>query len=137
MSADTSVVVALLFVGFMVVAATVYSSYDYYKNVMKNAQYEQDAMEKNKMQTDITIINVTNRTTNLNLTIKNTGRTTLDLSSFDAFVDGNFYNYSLMGIGNILVPENISNISIPMSGSSGKRVKIVSENGISDYALVP
>ncbi len=137
MSAETSVVVALFFIGFLAAAATVYSSIDYYKNLVKNAQYEQDTIKKARMQTDITITNVTNRTTSLNLTLKNTGRTTLNSSSLDVFVNGNFYNYNLTTAGNIWVPENSTNITIPVAPKTGDRIKIVAENGISDYALSP
>lgn len=143
MSADTSVVIALFFIGFLVVASTVYSSIDYYQKQTKNAQYEQDTMNKARMQTDITIINVT-KNTNLdimNLTIKNTGRTTLNSSMLNVFVEGLPYPYNSTSAGNTWVPENITSITIyslpNVSTYTNYRIKVVSENGISDYALAP
>ncbi len=141
MSAETSVVIALFFVGFLMVAATVYSSIDYYQKQVKNAQYDQDTMKKARMQTDITIINVTKDTTKdiLNLTIKNTGRTTLNSSLLNVFVEGIPYPYNFSR--NTLVPENITNITIyslpANSNYQNYRIKVVSENGISEYALAP
>ncbi|HWR26709.1 MAG TPA: hypothetical protein VN316_02415 [candidate division Zixibacteria bacterium] len=138
MSAETSVVVALFFAGFLAVAAVVYSSIDYYSNLVKNAQYEKDIIKKARMQTDIAITNMTNSTQRLNFSIKNTGKITLNASMMDVFVNGNRFNYSLIVAGNTWVPGNKTNITIyPVTYSSGDRIKITTENGISDYWLVP
>ena len=137
MTAETSVVIALFFIGFLFVSAMVYSSVDYYKNLVKNAQYEQDTMKKAKIQTDITIINMTNSSSRLNITLKNTGRVTLNSSLLDVFVDGVSYPYNLTTVGYVWPPQNKMNITIPVTVSTGSRIKVVAENGISDYALVP
>ncbi len=144
MGAETSVVIALIFSVFLILGTITYSSIDYSNNLVKNAQYEQDTMKKGKMQTDITItnVNLTNNSDNsrLNMTIKNTGKTTLNVSSMNVFVGGAMYNYSLLTAGNTWVPENRTNITIyPLNytNTTGSRIKIVTENGISDYALVP
>jgi len=135
MSSDTSVVVALFFAGFLAVAAVVYSSIDYYSNLVKNAQYEKDIIKKARMQTDITITNITNTTTQLNLTLKNTGKITLYASAMNVFINGNPYNYTVVTTGNVWVPQNSTNITIPVSINLGDRIKITTENGVSDYRL--
>lgn len=137
MGAETSVVIALLFLGFLVVATTIYSTVDYNQNLVRKAQFDQDTMKKAKMQTDITILNVTNKTSFVNITLRNTGKTTLNASALDAFIDGIKYPYNLLSPGNTWPSENNTNISIAMINSSGKRIKIITENGISDYAIVP
>lgn len=137
MGAETSVVVALFFLGFLVVTVVSYSSIDYAKNLVKNAQYDQDTMKKAKMQTDIAIINVTNKTTYLNLTLKNTGKTTLNASALDVFYDGKYYTYNLLSARNTWTSETDLNISVNLVPQTNNRIKVVSENGISDYALVP
>lgn len=146
MGAETSVVIALIFSVFLILGTITYSSIDYSRNLVKNAQYDQDTMKKTMMQTDITITNVTfiNSTPNpsyLNITIKNTGKTTLNASSLEIFVNGTYYSsYNLSPPGNTWVPENKTNITIyPLnySQTTGSRIKIVTENGISDYALAP
>jgi len=135
MSAETSVVIALFFAGFLAVAAIAYSSVDYYSNLVKNAQYEKDIIKKARMQTDITIMNMTNTTTQLNLTVKNTGKYTLNASAMNVFINGNPYNYTVATTGNVWVPQNSTNITIPVSINVGDRIKITSENGVSDYRL--
>lgn len=117
MGADTSVVVALFFVGFLVVAATVYSSIDYDQKQTKNAQYDQDTMKNAKMQTDITIMNASFSNISgdayLNITLKNTGKTTLNAELLDIFVNGIYYDSSYcISTSNTWVSENITHISI-------------------------
>lgn len=137
MGAETSVVIALLFLGFLIMGTSIYSSVDYNQNLVRKAQFDQDTMKKAKMQTDITIMNATNKTSSLNITLRNTGKTTLNASALDAFLDGTKYNYTLLSPGNTLPSENNTNISIAVTNSTGKRIKIITENGISDYAIVP
>jgi archaellum component FlaF (FlaF/FlaG flagellin family) len=137
MGASTSVVVALFFLGFLILGTTTYSAVDYFNTLVKNAQHVQDTMKKAKMQTDITIINVTNKTTYLNLTLKNTGKTTLNASALDVFYDGNYYTYNLLSAGNTWTSETNLNISINLVPQTNRRIKVVSESGVSDYAIVP
>ncbi len=137
MGAETSVVIALFFVGFMFVAIAVYSSIDYSKALVKNAQYDQDTMKKDEMQTDITIINVTNQTTSLNITLRNMGKTTLNASLLEIFVNGVYYSSYTQSSGNTWPPMNYSNITVPVAASSGSRIKVVTGNGISAYTLSP
>ncbi len=137
MGTSVSVVVALIFSAFLIVGTIIYSSVDYSKNLVKKAQYDQDTMKKARMQTDITITNVTNGSS-LQITLKNTGKTTLNASALDVFVDGKYHNYTLSSAGNTWVPKNNTNITVPVTfNASRDRVKVVTENGISDYALVP
>ncbi len=135
MGAETSAVIALIFAGFLAIGATTYASFEYSNSLVKNAQYEQDMIKKARMQTDITIMNISNSTTRLNLTIRNTGKTTLNASAMNVFINGNPYNYSVVTTGNVWVPQKSANISVPVSVSAGDRIKVTSENGVSDYRL--
>jgi archaellum component FlaF (FlaF/FlaG flagellin family) len=135
MAAETSVVIALIFIGFLIIGSTTYASYEYSNSLVKNAQYEQDTMKKAKIQTDITIMNLSNTTTQLNLTVKNTGKTTLNASGMNVFINGNRYDYTVVMTGNVWVSQNSTNITIPVSIKVGDRIKITSENGVSDYRL--
>jgi len=136
MAAETSVVIALIFIGFLTIGSTIYSSYEYSNSLVQNAKYEQDTMKKAKIQTDITIINITNSPTQLNLTIKNTGKTTLNASAMNVFINGNLLsNYTVVTTGNVWVPQNSTNITIPVNINIGDRIKITTENGVSDYRL--
>ena len=118
MGAETSVVIALFFAGFLALAAVTYSSISYYSDLSKNAQNAKDIIIKNKLQTaiDITNISYTNVTYSssyLNITIKNTGTTTINASRFQLLIDGVYYNppFTLSPAGNLLVPQNSTTIS--------------------------
>ncbi|MDO8728157.1 MAG: hypothetical protein Q7J35_19050 [Candidatus Methanoperedens sp.] len=135
MAAETSVVIALIFIGFLTIGSTIYASYEYSNSLVQNAKYEQDTMKKAKIQTDITIINITNSATLLNLTIKNTGKTTLNASAMNVLINGIPYNYDVTSEGKVWVPQNQTKITITRSVSVGDRIKITTENGVSDYLL--
>ena len=135
MGAETSAVIALIFVGILTIGSTTYASYEYSNSLVKNSQYEKDIIKKARMQTDITIMNMTNTTTQLSLTIKNTGKTTLNASAMNVFINGNPYNYSVVAAGNVWVPQNSTNIAISVTINTGDRIKITTENGVSDYRL--
>ncbi len=135
MGAETSAVIALIFVGILTIGSTTYASYEYSNNLVKNSQYEKDIIKKARMQTDITIMNMTNTTTQLNLTIKNAGKTTLNASAMNVFINGYPYAYTVVTTGNVWVPQKSTNISIPVSINAGDRIKVTTENGVSDYIL--
>ena len=135
MAAETSVVIILIFIGFLTIGSTTYASFENSNSLVNNAKYEQDTMKKAQMQTDIKIMNITNSTTRLNLTINNTGKTTLNASAMNVFVNGNPYNFSVIMAGNVWMPQNSINITIPVNINIGDRIKITTENGVSDYRL--
>ncbi len=135
MGAETSAVIALIFVGFLTISTTTYAAFDYSNSLVKNAQYEKDVIKKARMQTDITIMAMTNSTNRLNLTVRNTGKTTLNATAMNIFINGNPYTYSVVPAGNVWVPQNSTNISIPVSINTGDRIKVTAENGVSDYRL--
>jgi len=118
MGAETSVVMAFFFIGLIVVATATYSSFDYNNNLVKKAQYDHDTMKNAKMQTDITITNASfsnsSGNVSLNITLKNTGKTTLNAGLLDIFIDGKYLDstYCIKSTINTWVPENITNISI-------------------------
>lgn len=145
MGAETSVVVALLFVGFLVVVIFAYPLVSYNQDLVKKAQHDQDTMKKNKMQTDIIITNISysNNTGDvyLNITLQNTGKTTLNASLLEIFVKGSYYpSYNWTPANNTWAPINQINISLAnmnYTNTTGGRIKVVSENGISSYAFAP
>lgn len=120
MGAETSVVIALFFLGFLVVAAAVYPSIYYFNDPVKNSQHVQDAMRNAKMQTNIAITNVSSSNNCLNITIQNTGKTTLNASLLTILVNGIYYGSLVNGIyygssycmstGSTWVPKSSKNI---------------------------
>ncbi|MCZ7396368.1 MAG: hypothetical protein ABOK23_08310 [Candidatus Methanoperedens sp.] len=118
MGAETSVVVALFFLGFLIVSAFTYSWVDPDQNLVTNAQNVHDTTKNAWLQTDIKITNVSflNSSGNvyLNISLKNTGKTTLNTGLLEFFVNGNYIDssYCLNAAIKTWVPKNITNISI-------------------------
>jgi len=119
MGTETSVVIALFFAGFLAVAAVLYSSFDYNSNLVKNAQDKQYIINKDQIQTAIKITNISYTNVSysgsyLNITIQNTGTTSINASKFQIVIDGVYYNppiITLSPAGNTLVPQNSTKIS--------------------------
>ncbi len=146
MGASNAIAVAILLLGFILILTVSYSSVYSYQKLMQKAQNDQETIKKAKMQTDIAITNVSlsNNTGNvyLNITAINAGATTLNVSQLGIFVNGNYYSsYNLTPVNNYTwVPMRNINISLyPMNytNTTGNRIKVVTGNGISAYALSP
>ena len=138
MGAETSVVIALFFAGFLAAAAVLYSSFDYNSDLVKNAQDKKDIIIENELRTaiDITNISYTNISYSgsyLNITVKNTGTTTLNASLLKILIDGVYYNvsFTLSPSGNLLVPGNSTNISFYGIVAGVQDATIIFENA--DY----
>lgn len=90
-----------------------------------------------KLQTDINITSITSTGNasnyDLNFTVKNTGSVSLEISYFNILVDGN--EYSFTAEKDYLYPEKTSWFNITdLSGSDSATLKIVTDNGISEYS---
>ncbi|MBC7086513.1 MAG: hypothetical protein H5T43_09185 [Methanomethylovorans sp.] len=138
MGFETSVVVTIFFVSIIIIATlsytTVSSSYD----LISNSKDEHYAIIAKKMQTDVEIVqsSVTfyNSTYQLSLHVLNTGSETLRTDKIDVLVDGVYRPHSSVSGNNIWTPQTYVILNVNnLSGSGQHRVKIVTENGISDY----
>lgn len=88
------------------------------------------------IQTDINITDVTTISNgsnyDLNISLKNTGSTTLKTQDFNILINGS--NKEFICTSNYLYPENNVNFTVyNIAGSGQSRLKIVTNNGISDY----
>lgn len=87
-----------------------------------------------KIQSDIIISNFTYTITgslyNLSVSVKNTGSTTLELKYFNMLVNGSIQNFTYSDY--YLYPLKTAMINLSYQPSIG-RLKIVSDNGVSDY----
>jgi archaellum component FlaF (FlaF/FlaG flagellin family) len=87
-----------------------------------------------QMQTDITITNITNNSLgppyDLNITVENTGSIVLETSYFNVLLNGTSQEFTCSET--YLYPENIVYFNITNQPNNG-RLKIITDNGISDY----
>ena len=89
-----------------------------------------------QIQTDINITNVvtSNNGSNYdhNISVENTGSISLETANFDVLING--VKQTFVCTKTYLHPENIVYFNVTnLAGTGAKRVKIVTDNGISDY----
>ena len=89
-----------------------------------------------KSQTSINITNVTlsnvGGNLSLNVTVKNTGSVSLNTSDFSILVNGT--KKSFTATKSVIHPEKEAIFTITVSSSGSKRIKIITYNGVADYA---
>lgn len=87
-----------------------------------------------QMQSDINITNVVNTSSgslyNLSVSVRNTGSTTLEISYFNVLINGSIQDFNCTS--SYIYPEKTEKIYLYNQAKSG-RIKIVTDNGISDY----
>lgn len=92
--------------------------------------------EINRVQTDINITSVSTSANDSNydhnITLENTGSVTLKTSDFTIMINGTVQPFSYSN--SYLYPEKIVYFNIyNLAGNGSKRLKVVTDNGISDY----
>lgn len=101
-----------------------------YHEAFKNM--EDRAVER--LHTNINIINVTNTSGiyyDLNITVKNTGRITLETADFTILINGVKEQFNCSK--SYLYPEKEVIFTLNLTGSGLKGIKTITENGILDY----
>jgi flagellar protein FlaF len=96
---------------------------------MKNRAIEQ-------VQTNINITDVTSETNgsdfDINITVENTGSVTLETKNFNILVNGTVMQFSASK--SYLYPEKEVYFNVSsLSGTGDRRLKIITNNGISDF----
>ena len=77
-----------------------------------------------------TVANLSNY--DMNITIKNTGSTTLKTDKFDILINGTSTKFTCSSL--FIYPENSAKFNIYNKAGSGlKKLKIITNNGVSDY----
>ena len=89
-----------------------------------------------RLQTDINItgvaIIINGSNYDLNITVDNTGSTTLDSADFNMLINGSSKEFTYTS--SYLFPEKTVNFTIyNQPGSGERRLKVITNNGISDY----
>ena len=89
-----------------------------------------------QVQTDINITGVTSEVNgsgyDINITVENTGSVTLETTYFDILINGTINDFSCSK--SYIHPEDIVYFNVSsLSGSGARKLKVVTNNGISDY----
>ena len=138
MGFETSVVIAIFFLSAMVLGTTAYVVISSSQDMVDDASYEQNEMQIKRLQTDIVIDSSTPAGSaasyNLTLTVSNTGSETLKSDELNVLVDGIMQTYTFAPTTTTWTPDGAIALTLEgLSGGGSHRVKVVTENGISDY----
>lgn len=131
-SAATAIIGVAILISFEVMVADVIPT-------IKDTNEAYDEMKErvvDQIQTDVNITSV--RTTanasnyDLNITVENTGSITLETENFNILINGTKHTFTCSKT--YLHPENSVYFNITnLPGSGNRRLKVVTNNGISDY----
>lgn len=138
MGFETTVVVAIFFLSAMVLGTASYVVISASEEVVDDASYEKNEMQIKRLQTDILIDDSTPAGSaasyDLTVTISNTGSETLRSDELDILIDGTIQSYTFAPTTITWTPDEVKTLTVEgLSGSGSHRVKVVTENGISDY----
>jgi len=138
MGFSVSASIAIFLFGFLVMGSILYSSGNNSARLVDDGQNEQHKRMVDELQT---AINITSTDYNLTLqkltvNVENKGGIVLDSSKINLLIDGNISSSVSFNPTKVWIPENELIITATGVSSSPDRVKIVTENGVSDYKLV-
>ena len=131
----STVAAAAILGGSFIMIATIISgstipTLSNYHDAMKNL--ENRAIER--IHTYINITNITNTSGlnyDLNITVRNTGKISLDTSDFTILINGTFIEFNTST--SYIYPDNEGIFTINLSGTGLKAIKVITANGITDY----
>lgn len=138
MGFETTVVVAIFFLSAMILGTTSYVVISASEDIVDDASYEKNEMQIKRLQTDILISDSTPvgsaASYNLTVSISNTGSETLRSDELDILIDGTIQSYTFLPTTITWTPDEIKTLIVTgLSGADPHRVKVVTENGVSDY----
>lgn len=104
-----------------------------YERVIE-AKKDSNELWHEKLNTKIVIVDTKITGSELNITVNNNGSTALDSGKIDVVYNGTIlqsFNVSKQGVWS---PKTSINVTIN-NGESNRRLKIITSNGVSDYAI--
>jgi flagellar protein FlaF len=140
MGFEVSVVVAIFFISAVILGTFSFTTLVSSSEIVNDASIHQHQMQNKKLQTDIVIdslaiSNITNPY-DLTVTLTNTGSETLQFDELHILVDGELKPYNFSGNAAVWTPEETRALVVySLTGLGSHRVKVVTENAISDYGL--
>jgi len=138
MGFEVSVVVAIFFISALLLGTVSYTVISASQNLVDDASREQYDMQNKRLQTDILIDDSTPSGSavsyDLTINVTNTGSETLDSDELNVLVNGTIESYTFAPSTVTWTPDETKTLTVAgLSGAGSHRVKVITENGISDY----
>ncbi|MDY6965233.1 MAG: hypothetical protein SVM80_04595 [Halobacteriota archaeon] len=139
MGFSVSAAVAIFLIGFLVMASSSFTLVSNSAELVNDGRKEQQNRMLDELQTDINITSIDYNLTLQRLIIEvvNTGSIILDAGEVNLLIDGDLITEDIaLSPAKVWIPEKTLTINVTSVASSPSRVKVVTENGISDYISV-
>ena len=134
MGFSVSIAVSIFLVGFLILSSVAYTSLSNSMGLVSDGRKEQNDRMRDVLQTDINITNVSYGAGTIRVRVENTGSIVLDASKTDLLINGTFQTENIsLSPTKVWIPEKTLNITVTGALGNPSRVKVISENGISDY----
>lgn len=139
MGFETAVVVAIFLIAFLFLGGTYYNGWAASQDNLQTAKEDNNALMLEKTHTSINIGEINSDGSNTSYTITvdvtNTGSRVLDWEKIDVLVDGKLTDFDTSTDPHTWSPEeSVTFTMVDLNGSGLHRIKVVTENGIGDYA---
>ncbi len=133
MGFSTSAAVIIFAASFMYLATIFYPLANLSNQRVLDAKKNLNDMQEDKLNTKIVITNSQVSGSDIDLTVYNNGSVTLNSSKLNVIYDGTFLTSFSVSSQGVWTPRSPINVTI-INGVTGKRVKLITANGASDYA---
>jgi flagellar protein FlaF len=138
MGFEGTIVVAIFFLTAVILGTTAYVVISASDDMVDDASYEENEMQVKRLQTDIVIDSSTPvgsaASYDLTVNVSNSGSETLRSDELDVLVDGTIQSYTFAPTTITWTPDETKTLTVAgLSGGGPHRVKVITENGISDY----
>ncbi|MDY6776264.1 MAG: fla cluster protein FlaF [Halobacteria archaeon] len=145
MGFSVSASTAIIFIGVLIAANSVYGAWSYSQKQLETARDDEahDLLEKRQTSVEIVATSYSSTTDTLTVNASNTGETSLSASETTAIVDGEFAPKETVTVKNSFGNEKNSKLWLPgdylvvnvTSPTSPNRVKLTAENGFGDVEV--
>jgi len=140
MGFEGTIVVAIFFLTAVILGTTAYVVISASDDMVDDASYEKNEMQVKLLQTDIVIDSSTPvglaASYDLTVNVSNSGSETLRSDELNVLVDGTIQSYTFAPTTITWTPDEIKTLTVAgLSGGGPHRVKVITENGISDYDI--
>lgn len=135
MGFSTSASVVIFAASLMYMATILYPFANLSYNRVMDAKKNFNDMQYDKLNAKIVITNTYSDAGNLNITVYNNGSVTLNASKLNVIHDGTLLSTSSFSVSQegVWTPRNFINVTL--NGITSGRTKIITSNGVSDYAV--
>ncbi|XGI83119.1 hypothetical protein ACEU6E_07495 [Halorutilales archaeon Cl-col2-1] len=145
MGFSVSASTAIIFIGVLIAANSVYGAWTYSQKQLETARDDEahDLLEKRQTSVEVISTSYSSATDTLTVNTSNTGETSLSASKTTAILDGEYSPKETVTVKNSFGNEKNSNLWLPgdylvvnvSSTTDPTRVKLSTENGISDVEV--